>query len=62
MQDDCGSPKKAVPALVQRLAAARAARVQSVEERISRAAAAPASLFLNQFQGDTTCSRSLAWA
>ena len=36
---DCGSPEKAGPALVQRLAAAQAARVQSVEERISRAAA-----------------------
>jgi hypothetical protein len=52
MQDDCGSPKKAVRALVQRLAAGRAARVQSVEERITRAAALlwPV-LFLNQFQG-----------
>jgi len=36
---DCGSPEKAGPERVARLSAAQEARVRSVEERISRAAA-----------------------
>jgi len=35
---DCGTPEKAGPALVERLRAMQQARIQSVEERIERAA------------------------